>query len=124
MLPDDEFEREHPSYGILHISRTSGGTSAIRLFGSPLATHSHGRSSTTVCSSPKSLVGRPQCGQSCAGRARPSSSSSIDTSTSRAMRTAKLAVTPRRPLTIFPSVSGLQWSAAATVIHPPVRTRR
>ena len=39
MLPDDEFEREHPSYGILHISRTSGGTSAIRLFGSPLATH-------------------------------------------------------------------------------------
>ena len=39
MLPDDEFERDHPSYGILHISRTSGGTSAIRLFGSPLATH-------------------------------------------------------------------------------------
>ncbi len=39
MMPDDEFEREHPSYGILHISRTSGGTSAIRLFGSPLATH-------------------------------------------------------------------------------------
>ena len=39
MLPDDEFERAHPSYGILHISRTSGGTSAIRLFGSPLATH-------------------------------------------------------------------------------------
>lgn len=39
MLPDDEFEREHPSYGILHISRMSGGTSAIRLFGSPLATH-------------------------------------------------------------------------------------
>jgi hypothetical protein len=39
MLPDDEFEREHPSYGILHISRVSGGTSAIRLFGSPLATH-------------------------------------------------------------------------------------
>src|SRR5574341_141936 len=39
MLPDDEFEREHPSYGILHIARTSGGTSAIRLFGSPLATH-------------------------------------------------------------------------------------
>jgi hypothetical protein len=39
MLPDDEFEREHPSYGVLHISRTSGGTSAIRLFGSPLATH-------------------------------------------------------------------------------------
>ena len=39
MMPDDEFEREHPSYGILHLSRTSGGTSAIRLFGSPLATH-------------------------------------------------------------------------------------
>ncbi len=39
MHPDDEFEREHPSYGILHIARTSGGTSAIRLFGSPLATH-------------------------------------------------------------------------------------
>lgn len=39
MMSDDEFEREHPSYGILHISRTSGGTSAIRLFGSPLATH-------------------------------------------------------------------------------------
>ena len=39
MMPDDEFEREHASYGILHISRTSGGTSAIRLFGSPLATH-------------------------------------------------------------------------------------
>lgn len=38
-LPDDEFEREHPSYGILHINRTSGGTGAIRLFGSPLATH-------------------------------------------------------------------------------------
>lgn len=38
MLPDDEFEREHPSYGILHISRASS-TSAIRLFGSPLATH-------------------------------------------------------------------------------------
>ena len=39
MMPDDEFEREHPSYGILHISRMSGGTSSIRLFGSPLATH-------------------------------------------------------------------------------------
>ena len=39
MLPDDEFEREHESYGILHISRTSGGSGAIRLFGSPLATH-------------------------------------------------------------------------------------
>jgi hypothetical protein len=39
MLPDDEFEREHPSYGILHIGRTSGGGNSIRLFGSPLATH-------------------------------------------------------------------------------------
>jgi hypothetical protein len=39
MLPDDEFEREHPSYGVLHIARTSGGSGAIRLFGSPLATH-------------------------------------------------------------------------------------
>jgi hypothetical protein len=39
MLPDDEFEREHESYGILHISRTSGGSGAVRLFGSPLATH-------------------------------------------------------------------------------------
>ena len=38
MLPDDEFEREHPSYGILHISRGTS-TSALRLFGSPLATH-------------------------------------------------------------------------------------
>jgi len=38
MLPDDEFEREHESYGILHISRGSS-TSAVRLFGSPLATH-------------------------------------------------------------------------------------
>ena len=39
MLPDDEFEREHTSYGILHIARTNGGGGAIRLFGSPLATH-------------------------------------------------------------------------------------
>jgi hypothetical protein len=39
MLPDDEFEREHESYGILHISRTSGGSGTVRLFGSPLATH-------------------------------------------------------------------------------------
>jgi hypothetical protein len=38
MLPDDEFEREHESYGILHISRGSS-TNAVRLFGSPLATH-------------------------------------------------------------------------------------
>lgn len=39
MLPDDEFEREHPSYGVLHIARTMGGGSNVRLFGSPLATH-------------------------------------------------------------------------------------
>lgn len=39
MLPDDEFEREHPSYGVLRISRTNGGGGALRLFGSPLATH-------------------------------------------------------------------------------------
>jgi len=38
MLPDDEFEREHDSYGILHISRGTS-TSTVRLFGSPLATH-------------------------------------------------------------------------------------
>jgi len=38
MLPDDEFEREHESYGILHISRGTS-TSVVRLFGSPLATH-------------------------------------------------------------------------------------
>ena len=38
MLPDDEFDREHASYGILHISRGTS-TSALRLFGSPLATH-------------------------------------------------------------------------------------
>lgn len=36
---DDGFKREHPSYGILHISRTMGGPCGIRLFGSPLATH-------------------------------------------------------------------------------------
>lgn len=39
MLPDDEFEREHPSYGLVHISRITGGTGAKRLFGSPLAHH-------------------------------------------------------------------------------------
>jgi hypothetical protein len=39
VLPDDEFEREHPSYGVIHISRISGGTGETRLFGSPLATH-------------------------------------------------------------------------------------
>jgi hypothetical protein len=37
MLPDDEFERTHPSYGLIRISRTSGGSP--RLFGSPLANH-------------------------------------------------------------------------------------
>jgi len=35
---DEEFRREHPSYGMLHITRMSGGGST-RLFGSPLATH-------------------------------------------------------------------------------------
>ena len=39
MLPDDEFEREHPSYGLINISRITGGTGAARLFGSPLAHH-------------------------------------------------------------------------------------
>jgi hypothetical protein len=39
MSPDDEFEREHPSYGLVHISRITGGTGAKRLFGSPLAHH-------------------------------------------------------------------------------------
>jgi hypothetical protein len=39
MLPDDEFEREHPSYGLVHISRVSGGGGVARLFGSPLANH-------------------------------------------------------------------------------------
>jgi hypothetical protein len=39
MMPDDEFEREHPSYGLVHISRVTTGTGAMRLFGSPLATH-------------------------------------------------------------------------------------
>lgn len=37
-LPDDEFEREHPSYGLVHISRITS-TGAVRLFGSPLAHH-------------------------------------------------------------------------------------
>jgi len=36
---DDEFEREHPSYGLVHISRITGGPRAHRLFGSPLAHH-------------------------------------------------------------------------------------
>src|SRR4029077_11436755 len=39
MMPDDEFEREHPSYGLVHISRITGGPGAHRLFGSPLAHH-------------------------------------------------------------------------------------
>ena len=39
MLPDDEFEREHESYGMLSISRMTSSGSGIRLFGSPLATH-------------------------------------------------------------------------------------
>lgn len=39
MLPDDEFEREHPSYGLIRISRVTGGPGAARLFGSPLANH-------------------------------------------------------------------------------------
>jgi hypothetical protein len=38
-MTDDEFEREHPSYGLVRISRMSGGTGQMRLFGSPLATH-------------------------------------------------------------------------------------
>lgn len=38
-LPDDEFEREHESYGLLQISRVSGGTGEFRLFGSALARH-------------------------------------------------------------------------------------
>ncbi len=39
MMPDDEFEREHPSYGLIRISRVNGGPGATRLFGSPLANH-------------------------------------------------------------------------------------
>ena len=39
MMSDDEFEREHPSYGVVQISRITGGTGATRLFGSPLAHH-------------------------------------------------------------------------------------
>ena len=39
MMPDDEFEREHPSYGLIRISRVTGGPGATRLFGSPLASH-------------------------------------------------------------------------------------
>lgn len=38
MHPDDEFEREHPSYGLVDISRITS-TGAKRLFGSPLAHH-------------------------------------------------------------------------------------
>lgn len=36
---DEEFSREHPSYGMLHISRMSSTGGGRRLFGSPLATH-------------------------------------------------------------------------------------
>jgi hypothetical protein len=36
---DDEFEREHPSYGLVRISRVTGGPGARNLFGSPLARH-------------------------------------------------------------------------------------
>jgi hypothetical protein len=40
MNPDDkEFERTHPSYGVVCISRTTGGPGARNLFGSPLAHH-------------------------------------------------------------------------------------
>lgn len=42
MTDDDDhgnFERVHPSYGIVRISRTTGGPGALRLFGSPLAAH-------------------------------------------------------------------------------------
>jgi hypothetical protein len=39
MMPDDEFERDHPSYGLVRISRMNGGMGQTRLFGSPLATH-------------------------------------------------------------------------------------
>lgn len=35
----DTFERTHPSYGMLAISRTHGGTGQTRLFGSSLAAH-------------------------------------------------------------------------------------
>jgi hypothetical protein len=38
-MSDDEFEREHPSYGLVSISRITGGSGARRLFGSPLANH-------------------------------------------------------------------------------------
>ena len=36
---DNDFERAHPSYGLVSISRITGGPGAKRLFGSPLATH-------------------------------------------------------------------------------------
>lgn len=39
MLPDDEFERTHPSYGLIQIARMTGGAGAKQLFGSPLAHH-------------------------------------------------------------------------------------
>jgi hypothetical protein len=39
MLPDDDFERTHPSYGLVYISRITHSRIARRLFGSPLAHH-------------------------------------------------------------------------------------
>lgn len=39
MQADDDFEREHPSYGLVHITRVTHSTGKTRLFGSPLATH-------------------------------------------------------------------------------------
>lgn len=39
MPADDDFERVHPSYGLIHISRVTGGPGAKNLFGSPLAHH-------------------------------------------------------------------------------------
>lgn len=38
-MSDDDFEREHPSYGLVHIARVTGGPGARNLFGSPLAHH-------------------------------------------------------------------------------------
>lgn len=37
MMDGDDFEREHPSYGLVHIARMTGG--GRNLFGSPLANH-------------------------------------------------------------------------------------
>jgi hypothetical protein len=38
-MSDNEFEREHPSYGMVQISRITGGSGSRQLFGSPLANH-------------------------------------------------------------------------------------